>query len=301
MEHVWRLDPDAAPEAATRLLEARKALAQRLVEDGITSLVEVYDADRFNSNASVAENLLFGTPIGPVFDFDALADNTYVILVLEKVGLIEDLLAAGKQVAETMIEMFADLPPDHEFFEQFSFINASDLAEFSAILGRIGAGGPAALAKADRAKLLSLPFKLIPARHRLDVLDEAMQSRLLEARRVFRADLPAEARREIEFFDAERYNAVMLESAAALIGTTLVLNMGRADVARESLDKMRRQLSELRRQSGVPVLADLGRVDVGVHHAGPRREVGQPPRDPVVEARPEGDQRSASCSAATAV
>ena len=34
-----------------------------------------------------------------------------------------------------------------------------------------------------------------------------MQERLLDARRVFRADLPVEARPEIEFFDAERYNA----------------------------------------------------------------------------------------------
>ena len=30
---------------------------------------------------------------------------------------------------------------------------------------------------------------------------------MLEARRVFRADLPAEARDQIEFFDPERYNA----------------------------------------------------------------------------------------------
>jgi putative ABC transport system ATP-binding protein len=203
----WRLDPEAYPEAATRLLQARKALAHRLVEDGITNLVETYDVDRFNFNASVAENLLFGTPIGPAFDFEALADNTYVAQVLAKVGLVDDLLEAGKQVAETMVELFADLPPDHEFFEQFSFISASDLPEFIAILGRIGSGGAAALTKPDRAKLLSLPFKLIPARHRLDVLDEAMQNRLLEARRVFRADLPVEARPQIEFFDAERYNA----------------------------------------------------------------------------------------------
>ena len=203
----WRFDPEANPEAAARLLEARKALARRLVEDGITNLVETYDVDRFNFNASVAENLLFGTPIGPAFDFEALADNTYVSQVLAKVGLIDDLVEAGKQVAETMVELFADLPPDHEFFEQFSFISADDLPEFVAILGRIGAGGPAALAKADRTKLLSLPFKLIPARHRLDAVDEAMQVRLLEARRVFRADLPVEARPEIEFFDAERYNA----------------------------------------------------------------------------------------------
>jgi ABC-type multidrug transport system fused ATPase/permease subunit len=203
----WRLDPETQPEAAARLLEARKALARRLSEDGIANLVETYDADRFNLNASVAENLLFGTPIGPAFDFEALADNAYVLQVLAKVGLIDDLVEAGRQVAETMVELFADLPSDHEFFEQFSFISADDLPEFVAILGRIGSGGPAALGKADRTKLLSLPFRLIPARHRLDVLDEVMQNRLLEARRVFRADLPAEAWPQIEFFDAERYNA----------------------------------------------------------------------------------------------
>jgi len=44
----WRLDREAHPEAAARLLEARKALASRLVEDGITNLVETYDPERFN-------------------------------------------------------------------------------------------------------------------------------------------------------------------------------------------------------------------------------------------------------------
>jgi putative ABC transport system ATP-binding protein len=203
----WRLDPDVHPEAAAEFLNAREALARRLIEDGITNLVETYDPERFNSNASVAENLLFGTPIGPAFDFEALADNTYVLEVLTKVGLVEDLVAAGKQVAETMVELFADLPPDHEFFEQFSFINAKDLPEFVAILGRIGGAGTSALAKQDRAKLLSLPFKLIPARHRLDVLDASLQKRLLEARKVFRANLPVRDRQQIEFFDPERYNA----------------------------------------------------------------------------------------------
>jgi putative ABC transport system ATP-binding protein len=203
----WRLDPEVDPEAARRLLEARAALACRLAEDGISHLVETYDAERFNRNASVAENLLFGTPIGPAFDFEALADNNYVLRVLGKVGLIEDLVEAGREVAETMVELFADLPPDHAFFEQYSFIGANDLPEFAAILGRAEKGRTAVLPAPDRTKLLSLPFKLIPARHRLDVIDENMQRRLLEARRVFRADLPPEGRIQIEFFDAERYNA----------------------------------------------------------------------------------------------
>ena len=106
-----------------------------------------------------------------------------------------------------MIELFADLPADHEFFEQFSFISADDLPEFVAILGRIGEGGTAALAKHDRTKLLSLPFKLIPARHRLDIARRHDATRLLEARKVFRANLPPKARQQIEFFDPERYNA----------------------------------------------------------------------------------------------
>ena len=46
----------------------------------------------------------------------------------------------ARQVAETMIELFADLPPEHEFFEQFSFISATDLPEFAAILERFGSG-----------------------------------------------------------------------------------------------------------------------------------------------------------------
>jgi hypothetical protein len=58
------------------------------------------------------------------------------------------------------------------------------------------------------------------------------------------------------FRDPQRYTATMLDVAARLIGTRLVLDLGRADVARESLDAVRRSLSELRRASGVMVLAD---------------------------------------------
>jgi putative ABC transport system ATP-binding protein len=214
----WRLDPEVEPAAAGRLLEARKALARRLVEDGIANLVETYDPERFNANASVAENLLFGTPIGPAFEFEALASNNYVRQVLGKVGLLEDLIAAGREVAETMIELFADLPADHAFFEQFSFISASDLPQFAAILSRVGKGGTTALDRDDRARLLSLPFKLVPARHRLDVVDARMQQRLLDARQVFRADLPPAAQHQIEFFDPERYNTAATVQDNILFG-----------------------------------------------------------------------------------
>jgi hypothetical protein len=62
--------------------------------------------------------------------------------------------------------------------------------------------------------------------------------------------------RPAAFGDEQRYTATMLGIAARLLGATLVLNMGRVDVARESLDTIRKSLSELRRENNVTVLAD---------------------------------------------
>ncbi|HXP04021.1 MAG TPA: ABC transporter transmembrane domain-containing protein [Stellaceae bacterium] len=263
-----RVEPEASPETAARLLEARKALSRRLIRDGITQLVETYDPERYNTNATVAENLLFGTPIGPVFEFDALAENHYVLQVLDKVGLTEDLIEAGREVAATMTEIFADLPPGHEFFEQFSFINADDLPEFTAILSAIDGSGIASLSEEHRHKLLSLPFKLIAARHRLDVLDERMQERLLEARRVFRADLPAEASHQVAFFDPAEYNAAASLQDNILFGK---IAYGESDAMERVPAVLGEVLDELKLR---PAVINVG-LDYHVGTAGSRLSLAQ--------------------------
>ncbi|HTZ36405.1 MAG TPA: ATP-binding cassette domain-containing protein [Stellaceae bacterium] len=263
-----RVDPEANPELAERLLEARRALSDRLAREGITELVETYDLERYNSNATVAENLLFGTPIGPVFEFEALAANHYVRQVLDKVGLTDDLVAVGRDVAATMVELFADLPAQHEFFEQYSFISATDLPEFKTILAAIDHADLATLPEDDRQKLLSLPFKLIAARHRLDVLDERMQERLLEARRVFRDDLPEEARGQIAFFDPAAYNAEATLQDNVLFGKVAY---GVAD----AVARIPAVLGEVLDELGLrPAVIGVG-LDFHVGTAGSRLSLGQ--------------------------
>jgi ABC-type multidrug transport system fused ATPase/permease subunit len=198
------IDPRKRSDIADSILQARAALQARIKDPELAPLVEVFDPARYNNNATLAENLLFGTPVSAAFDIDRLAENAYVLSVLDKVGLTDDLIAIGREVAATMIEIFADLPPGHEFFEQFSFISSDELPEFQALLGRIDGKG---MTPADRARLLTLPFKLIEARHRLGLIDDALKARILEARRVFREDLPETARTGIEFFDPAAYNA----------------------------------------------------------------------------------------------
>jgi ABC-type multidrug transport system fused ATPase/permease subunit len=199
------IDPQSRPDVARKILSARAAVRDRLSDPQVLKLVEPFDAARYNMNASVAENVIFGVPLGDALSEENIAENSYMRRILERVGLTGDFLKIGERVAETMVEIFADLPPGHEFFERFSYISAEELPEFQAILGR-AARGLDALGETDRNRLIALPFKLIPARHRLDLIDESLQVRLLEARRAFAADLPEELAGNIAFFDPEGYN-----------------------------------------------------------------------------------------------
>ena len=202
------IDPKAQPDVAKGILAARRALRERAANDPtIASLIETFDRERYNTNASVGENLLFGNPLGDHFVMDDLADNDYVLSVLDQVGLRETMLSIGYQVAATMVELFADLPPDHEFFQQFGFISAEELPEFQALLTRIDRDRLNDLEGEDRSRLMSLPFKLIPARHRLGLIDEEIQAKILEAHQAFASNLPEEHKDAVEFYDAEAYNS----------------------------------------------------------------------------------------------
>ena len=193
------------PGIAESVLRARDTMRERMNQPGISELVERFDLARFNRNATLAENLLFGTPVGKTFDVDNLAKNAYVRKILEESGLAGDLLKVGHKLAETMVELFSDLPPGHELFERFSFIQHDDLPHVKDILVQVADVGLDRIEEADRNTLLALPFKLISARHRLGLIDEALEARILEARRQFAEHLPAEMRGAIEFFDPGKF------------------------------------------------------------------------------------------------
>ena len=199
------IDPGKRSDIADRIMAARRALRDRLTEPEIAPLIEPFDRARFNTNASVAENILFGLPVDESFDLEKLAEHPYIRQVLDTVGLSGDFLAMGENVAQTMVELFADLPPGHEFFDQFSFIDSEELPDYQTLLGR-AARGVDGLTEEDRLRLISLPFKLIPARHRLDLIDERMMERILEAREAFARDLPESLRDKVAFFDVDTYN-----------------------------------------------------------------------------------------------
>ena len=200
------MDPARTAELRDNLLGARAAMHERLASLGMQDWVERFDPAHYSRNATLAENLLFGAPLGRTFDVENLAKSAYVRRVLRETGLTDDLTRIGHKVAETMVELFSGLPPGHEFFERFSFIRHEDLPNFKEILVRVTEAGLTGLENAERDQLLALPFKLIQARHRLGLIDEALEARVVAARKHFAANLPADLKDAVELFDPARYN-----------------------------------------------------------------------------------------------
>src|SRR3546814_17792480 len=104
-----------------------------------------------------------------------------------------------------MVELFADLPPDHEFFQQFSFIASDDLPDYKDLLLRSRPDALDQSPEADRVRLMSLPFKQLLARHRHGHFDASAREAILRAREIFGRTLQDDRRNAIASFDPEPY------------------------------------------------------------------------------------------------
>src|SRR5215204_282983 len=194
------------PELAGRLIEARNLLRERLAASGMAELVEPFDAERYNHQATIGENLLFGVPTSRALIGRSLAEHGPFREALKAEGIAEELAAMGAQIAETMTEIFRGLPPGHPLFEQFSFIGADELADFEAIVSqRARRGGTKR--KESMTRLLALPLAYIEPRHRLALLDDALRDRLVAARPVVREILERSGNPGVEFYDEDRVSA----------------------------------------------------------------------------------------------
>ncbi len=253
------INPDAQPALAERLVAARAAFRARVERDNLKGLIEPFDADKYLKNASVAENILFGTPLGAYFAIENLGRNAFLLKVIEDVGLTAEFLERGRKLAATMIDIFRDLPPGHEFFERFSFIKGEDLPEFESILRRAETQGLGRLDADDRALLLSLPFKLVVNQHHVGLIDAKMQSRLLHARKAFARTLPEDLRGAVQFFDAAAYNAASSIADNLIFGK---IATNRADSGPAIGALLTEVLDELDLRGDV-IAAGLG-IDIGV-------------------------------------
>ena len=197
------LDPRREERLAAAIVVSRRAVQATLAAQGLDRFVDPFDATRYNRHATIGEILLFGQPICDTFREDYLAAHPFVRSILEAVDLTKPLTAMGLTIAGTMIEMFADIPAGHPLFERFSFFPAAERGYFEDLVERRSERRRSDSAR-DREHLIGLALRYDESRHRLGLVDDAMQARIVAARTDFARMLPASLKPAIEFFDPNR-------------------------------------------------------------------------------------------------
>jgi ABC-type multidrug transport system fused ATPase/permease subunit len=201
------IDPEKKPEIAARLLTARRLVMERFGREGGEAAVEFFDRGRFAAYASIGENILFGQSAAPELALDRLAEHEHFRRVIAEVDLRGPLLVLGAGLAREMVEIFKDIPADHELFANFSLITATELPEYVRLVSRLERGVPEDLPADDQQRLIALSLRLIPARHRLGRIDAPFMAKVVAARRRFAETLPSALAGSFQPYDRERYFA----------------------------------------------------------------------------------------------
>jgi putative ABC transport system ATP-binding protein len=198
-------DPARHKELVERIVELRRALRGRLKKENMNDLVVPFEPGAYNREATVGENFLFGAATGPALMGKAIASNPYFVSVLTKDGLNRDLYAMGLDIAEQAIELFADLPPDHPFFQQLAFMTPEEIPTYQALVQKLKGKPYEEVAQEDRVAIISLSFTYIEPRHRFGLLTDELMAKIVKAREDFYAGLPAELKSQIERYDPTKY------------------------------------------------------------------------------------------------
>jgi putative ABC transport system ATP-binding protein len=262
------MGPTEHPKLSSQIRNVRAGLRERLDAEGLTESVVPFEPESYNTEATVAENLIFGAPIGEALSAEKLKTNPYVQKVLKATGLNQDLYHLGLEIAANVVEILGELPPDHAFFQQLTFMTAEEIPDYRALLQKVKDKPFSAVAPVDASRIMGLSFAYSEPRYRFGILDAELMKKLVEGRKMFHDDLPEALKDSIETYDPEQYN-----SAASILDNALFGRIAhrQADVAEKIRSIVREVLEELGLYGDV---IDAG-LDFNVGAGGRRLTVAQ--------------------------
>jgi putative ABC transport system ATP-binding protein len=113
----------------------------------------------------------------------------------------------GLEIADNAVELFTDLPPDHPFFQQLTFMTADDIPEYQALLQKLKGRGFDAANDEERTSIIRLSFSYIEPRHRFGLLTDELMAKIVRARAEFHEHIPPDLNAVIERYDPQRFTA----------------------------------------------------------------------------------------------
>ncbi len=194
------------PDIAERIVAMRQILREDLTKEDLDGLIVPFEPGTYNREATVIENLLFGTARTPELSPALIGRNPYFRSVLKTGGIERQLFEMGVEVARTAIELFADLPPDHPFFHQLSFMSFANIPTYQALLQKIEIGA-VPLSTEERDSVIRLSFDYVEPRYRFGLMTDALMSAIVQFRQDFHSGLPKALKDGFDIYDPDHYIA----------------------------------------------------------------------------------------------
>jgi len=235
-------DLSSAKPLQKKLLKARARIAEQLnAEPELRDLVQTFDFSKYLPNASIAANLIFGEARDETFDITKFGSNEFVRTILKESGLEESFRKIGLELAEQLVEIFGRADVDPALLDRFSFVGIDALGRIKSIIKRADQSGSDNLSEDDTAELISLTSQLVAERHRLVVIDDDLQSKIVAARQLFHHRLSDTLRDSISPYDQETYNECLTVRANLIQGRLI---QSRANAERDINALIRQVLEE---------------------------------------------------------
>ena len=194
-------DPDIHSALAQRVVALRRSLRERLEADNLQELVVPFDFDRYNAQATVGENLVFGTLA--LANAQELTADPNFRRMLGETGVDVDLYKMGLEIAENAVELFHDLPPHHSFFQQLTFMKAGEIPFYHSLLQRLGGVSADEVPADDFDVIIRLSFSYVEPRHRFGLLTPHLSEKIIDARKRLHAGIPDVMANHVQRHDPE--------------------------------------------------------------------------------------------------
>ena len=198
------LDESRSDDLPRRIVAARASVQSMLDEMQEQGVVEPFDRDRYSDDLTIAENLLFGTPKSGIGHVEELMERVAVQRVIEEVGLRDDLVRIGREIAALMLELFKDVDEDSDLMARYSFIPADQFEQYRQFLSDTREVGPEKIPDQIGRNFSALALRYCPAQHRLDLLPDNVAEKILTARHRIMERLGAD-NDDIQFIERDAY------------------------------------------------------------------------------------------------
>ncbi|SMO65957.1 ABC transporter ATP-binding protein [Paracoccus laeviglucosivorans] len=223
-----RLPGDDHAELKAAIVEIRHRLRRDRDSGKVKLAIEPFDLDRYNPQATVGENLLFGELASPQAALDILR-NTYAITIMRRLGVSTRLFDLGHELASTVLELLGgpdaeEEAPDDSIFGRLPFLSPQDIPELRQLVGRNAMGGYATAVPEDRVQLLRLSMSYSEAQMRMGLMTSDLTERIVKARIELAEAMPIELQALFTPYDPDGYN-----DAARVIDNILFGRIGRSN------------------------------------------------------------------------